>query len=129
MKKRLLTLGVIPFILSSSELIVYKKRFENLTGVSTQEVTIKFQKLPRSVAGLCHEKSKTVLLNKDTFYKHKPHVREWIVLHELGHCVLGMPHISHVKLMSRKVDNNISKKEYKKIRQQFKGYVQFILSI
>jgi len=45
-----------------------------------------------SILGVCVPSDKTVLINEDFWNKADPAERDFLVWHELGHCVLGRNH-------------------------------------
>jgi hypothetical protein len=81
-----------------AETAEYVRSYLNAYGGNESDVSITFStSLPGNVAGMCE--GGAIVLNQ-TFWNSVetvPLYRQWVVWHELGHCVGGLQHTSETK--------------------------------
>lgn len=99
----LLTLGLIAYNAQSHlrcsilpplpDFIPYYDRFERATGISPYCVAIKYDpKLTGDIIGQCSTARNLITISPQAWAKYSSDEREWLIAHELGHCLLGRDH-------------------------------------
>lgn len=76
------------------ELQAIYDKFQEATNVDPSCTQISFnQDLDnRSMTGLCNFDENTIYINPVNWEFYSDDYKEWVVVHELGHCVLGRDH-------------------------------------
>lgn len=77
----------------NEDLNSYVSHFEALFGVEAH-VEIKFRELSNGSSGRCIRAAnrKVIEINPNTWAQYSEEARQALVIHELGHCVLGLRH-------------------------------------
>ncbi len=66
-------------------------RFSGRSYSDTPTTTV-FEELPKGIAGQCDHRDGHIAINKTYFQKIPYYLRELLVFHELGHCILNRRH-------------------------------------
>lgn len=102
----------------------YIKNFENLFEVEVFS-NIQFSALKNGLPGRCLFEAKQIHINKDLWKDFAEETRKALIIHELGHCELGLLHTtaeeSHI--MSSFIGHNVSAYTY-----SLESEIQYMLS-
>lgn len=86
-------------VIVDDDLAPYASRFEDDIGRSTAGISMGFGDLSGNVVGQCtiQGPNKTILILKSFWDASDDYQREQLMYHELGHCALGLGHVSDLR--------------------------------
>lgn len=75
------------------ELVEYVRRFERLKG-SMEDITVVFAPQEKSIAAVCivSYEGKRIEVDRDKWSRYSDTIREVVIFHEGGHCLLDRKH-------------------------------------
>ncbi|MGH1468019.1 MAG: hypothetical protein ACRBBP_03940 [Bdellovibrionales bacterium] len=87
----------------------YIENFENLFNIQTDS-NIQFSSLSAGAPGRCLFEAKQIHINEDLWKDFSEATREALIIHELGHCELGLLHseVQESHIMNSFIGHNVS---------------------